>query len=301
MLQRSTLISLFLALGLGSLAQPSWGQVVIPRTLKIDAKQLEETGLVLFKEAVFLSQVQRVEPALARAKLATQLAPNAPETWALLGGLYLNQKETDKGIAALQKSKSLDAKNPGVHFSLGAAYFSKGNYPQAAELLQAGLKIKPDVPEAIFDLGNTYYKMGSHANAITEYKKAVALNEKFWPAINNIGLVEYEKGNVKRAIKQWQSAIAIDEKSGEPQLALAVALYKQGNQAEAISQAQQALKIDGRYSKIDFLVENLWGDRLIADTKIIFATPQLKETISKIRIDPDAPEAEETSTDPEKP
>lgn len=301
MLKRSTVISLFLALGLGSLAQPSWGQVVIPRTLKVDAKQLEETGLILFREAVFLSQVQRIEPALARAKLATQLAPNAPETWALLGGLYLSQKETDRGIEALQKSKSLDAKNPGVYFSLGAAQFGKGNYPQAAELLQQGLKIKPDVPEAIFDLGNTYYKMGSHANAIAQYKKAVALNEKFWPAINNIGLVEYEKGNLRRAIKHWESAIAIDQKSGEPQLALAVALYKQGDKTEAISQAQKALKLDGRYSQIDFLIENLWGERLIADTKTIFATPQLKETLSKIRIDPDNPEAEATSPQPESP
>lgn len=177
MLQRSTLLSLFLAVGLGAVAQPALGQAVVPRTLKLDSKELEKTGLVLFKEAVYLSQFQQIEPALARVKLATQLAPKSADAWALLGGLYLSQKEVDQGISALEKSRTLNAKNAGVHFSLGAAYFGQEKYEQAAQLLTMGLKIKPDVPEALFDLGNTFYKMGKLKDAIKQYEKSLDQNE----------------------------------------------------------------------------------------------------------------------------
>ncbi|NJM64816.1 MAG: tetratricopeptide repeat protein [Leptolyngbyaceae cyanobacterium CRU_2_3] len=289
MLQRSILISFFLAMGLGTMVQPALGQAVVPRTLKLDSKQLEQTGLGLFKEAVYLSQFQQIVPALARAKLATQLAPKSPDTWALLGGLYLTQKQVNEGIQALEKSRSLNPKNAGVHFSLGAAYFGQGKYDQAVQLLTLGLKLKPDVPEALFDLGNTYYKMGKLKEAVKQYKKSLDLNKKFWPALNNIGLVHYEKGDASEAMKQWQAAIAIDAKSGEPQLALAVATYTQGKKEEGLTLAKSALKLDGRYGKVAFLEENLWGKRLIADTKIIFATPEMQSTLSELDVESDSP------------
>jgi hypothetical protein len=37
-----------------------------------------------------------------------------------------------------------------------------------------------------------------------------------------------------------------------------------------------ALRIDSRYADLDFLKENLWGDRLLTDTKKFLELPQIK-------------------------
>ncbi|MEO0376802.1 MAG: tetratricopeptide repeat protein, partial [Cyanobacteria bacterium P01_A01_bin.17] len=168
-----------------------------------------------------------------------------------------------------------------------SAYFSQADYPAAADSLKSGLKLKPDQLEPLFDLGNTYYKLEQFDDAIATYQKAIAQNDKFWPALNNIGLVQYESGEVKEAMRQWQKATEIDEKTGEPLLALAVAHYKQGNQDQALTLAQKALEMDSRYGDVDFLIENLWGERLVEDTKMVFKLPKIRDTIAQLSSDAD--------------
>jgi tetratricopeptide (TPR) repeat protein len=113
----------------------------------------------------------------------------------------------------------------------------------------------------------------------------LALDTKFWAATNNIGLVEYERGNVDQAIAKWQSSLQQAEKveflAAEPTLALATAFYRKGEINKAIDLAVQAMKIDPRYGKIPYLVENLWGDRLIGDVQIVLSQPQVKQILAE--------------------
>jgi tetratricopeptide (TPR) repeat protein len=280
-LHRSTLVSLCVLCGVFGVAPVTLSQAFTPHTVAPDAKELQKTGIALLREAVQLAQFQQYEPALARTKLATQLLPTSPEAWALLGGLYLSTDKLDPGIQALEQSLSLNPNNAGVNFSLGSAYFRKANYPAAERTLLAGIKAKPGVPEALFDLGNTYLRMGRLEDAIGRYKEAVTKDQKFWPALNNVGLVQYEQGKIDGAIQSWKAAIAIDEKSTEPKLALATALYKQGQTEQGIILATSALTADRRYGDVKFLKDNLWGDRLIADTQTVLATPKVRETLAQ--------------------
>lgn len=104
-------------------------------------------------------------------------------------------------------------------------------------------------------------------------------DKKFWPAINNIGLIEYEQGDVEAALKQWQSALAIEKQAAEPLLAMAVALYSRGQQERALKMGEAALRIDSRYGDLDFLKQNLWGDRLLADTMKFLAHPRIQAAL----------------------
>jgi tetratricopeptide (TPR) repeat protein len=280
-LHRSTLVSLCVLCGVFGVAPVTLSQSFTPHTVAPDAKELQKTGFALLREAVQLAQFQQYEPALARTKLATQLLPTSPEAWALLGGLYLSTDKLDPGIKALEQSLSLNPNNAGVNFSLGSAYFRKADYPAAERVLLAGIKAKPGVPEALFDLGNTYFRMGRLDDAIVRYKEAVAKDQKFWPALNNVGLIQYEQGKIDGAIQSWKAAIAIDEKSTESKLALATALYKQGQTEQGITLASAALTADRRYGDVKFLKDNLWGDRLIADTQTVLETPKVRETLAQ--------------------
>lgn len=278
---RKLVISALVLMGLLGMPRSVSGQALVPHALRLDQAKLQQQGLTLAQEAAQLAQFQQYELALQRARLATQLAPKSPEIWSLLGGLYLQTNDIDNGITALQKAQSLDGKSSAVLFALGSAYFQKGKYSQAAEYLKAGLQIKPNVPGALFDLGNTYLMLGQLSDAIAQYEKAITQEKNFWPAINNIGLIKYESGNVDEAIQRWQAASAIDDKAAEPRLATAVALYTKGDRQQGLALAESAIRLDNRYADLKFLKENLWGDRLLADTKKLLETPQIQAAITQ--------------------
>ncbi|PZV12196.1 MAG: cytochrome c biogenesis factor [Leptolyngbya sp.] len=272
-------------MGLWGSAQPSSAQALIPHTLRLDTAKLEQQGLGLAQEASQLAQFQQYELALQRAKLATQLAPKSPEVWSLLGGLYLQTNALDQGITSLKKSQSLNGsgKNSAVLFALGSAYFQKGNYLTAVDYLKQGLKVKPNVPGALFDLGNAYLMLKRYPEAIAQYEQAVIQDKTFWPAINNIGLIKYEVGDGDAALKQWQTAADLDPKAAEPRLAIASALYSKGKRDQGLSSGDAAIRLDSRYADLKFLKENLWGERLLTDTRKLLETPQIQATLAQIK------------------
>nr|WP_238718438.1 tetratricopeptide repeat protein [Petrachloros mirabilis] len=281
-----TLVPLMVLLSVGSISAPAFGQALVPRTLEIETRQLDRTGMILLREAVQLAQFQQFDAALSRAQLASKLIPTSADVWALLGGLYLNQENLEEGIASLERARDLSSENPGVHFSLGSAYFRQGQYESAQKALEAGLKLRPNAPEALFDLGNTYFMLGRHRQAIAQYKQAFDQDDQFWPAVNNIGLVEYEIGNVQSAMQSWQAAIDIDDTSSEPKLAMAVALYAQGQTDTGLKLAEQALQLDSRYGDVEFLRENLWGDRLITAARVVLNSPRIRATLAQGQVQP---------------
>lgn len=259
----------------------------IQQAQKLDPNAAEKTGLKLAQEAAQLAQFQQVELALPKAQLASYLAPNNDKVWLLLGGLQLETKKFDGAIASLKKAQSINPKNANILFALGSAYFQQQKYQEAAVNYQQGLKLKPNDPEGLFDLGNVYFLLGRLPDAIAYYQKAIAQDTKFWPPINNIGLIKYEQGDIKGAIQQWQNAVALDKKAAEPLLALAVGLYNQGDRQQALTIGKQALSIDQRYGNIQFLKQNLWGDRLLADTKKFLQSANKPPTQSVSVFSPD--------------
>jgi tetratricopeptide (TPR) repeat protein len=282
---RISFLSLLVTIGLWGSAQPGSAQALIPHTLRLDATKLEQQGLGLAQEASQLAQFQQYDLALQRAKLATQLAPKSPEVWSLLGGLYLQTNDLEKGITSLKKSQSLNGsgKNSAVLFALGSAYFQKGNYSLAVDYLKQGLTVKPNVPGALFDLGNAYLMLKRFPEAIAQYEQAVAQDKSFWPAINNIGLIKYEVGDREAALKQWQKAADLDPKAAEPRLAIASALYAKGKRDQGLSSGDAAIRLDSRYADLKFLKENLWGERLLTDTRKLLETPQIQATLAQIQ------------------
>jgi tetratricopeptide (TPR) repeat protein len=268
-------------LSLLTIPTPIFAQALLPYTIKQDPKSLEETSKSLLRQAAGLVQFQQFEQAIPRLALATQLAPKNPDTWYFLGTLYVQTQKYDKAISSLDRARSLKPNDAEILFMLGSAYFQNGNNQPAIDVLQAGLKIKPDTLSPLFDLGNAYYKANRYSDAIAIYQRAVAKDAKFWPAINNMGLISYEKGDINGALQYWNRALTIDPKSAEPMMAKAVAFFVQGKQAEAISTLSATMKIDRRYATIKHLQDNLWGTKLINDTRRFIQTPQARDVITK--------------------
>lgn len=280
---RIWLLTILASVGVG--VSPLRAQALLPHTTRINFGNLEEQALNLAREAAQLAQFEQYELALPRARLAAQIAPKAFQTQGILGSIYLRQEKYTEAIAALLTANKLKKNEPTILFSLGAAYLRNKNYPDAIASIKQGLAVEPKSSTAMFDLGNAYFLTKRYDEAINVYKDVLVLDNKFWAATNNIGLVEYERGNVAQAIDKWQSSLKQAEKieflAAEPTLALATAFYRQGDRDKAIQLAVEAMKIDPRYGKIPYLVENLWGDRLIDDVKVVLAQPQVKKILDE--------------------
>jgi tetratricopeptide (TPR) repeat protein len=259
---------------------PASSQALLPFVSQQDRKDFAREAERLYKSALNLSQFQLYEQAIPRAVLANQLAPERSDILLLLGTLYLQNQKTDKSIEALNKAQAIAPQDANILLSLGTAFFQKGDYNKAIDKLQAGLKINPTSIPGLFDLGNAYYRSKRYPEAIATYEKSVQQKKDFWPALNNIGLISYETNNLPNAIKYWQQAISIEKKAAEPQLALAVALFQQGKQEEAYKLGEAALRNDSRYASIDYLKENLWGEKLLAHTQGFLKTPRIKAALT---------------------
>jgi tetratricopeptide (TPR) repeat protein len=263
---------------------PAMAQVHAVHVPLIDGKQLDQEGAILLQEALQLAQIQQTSLAVTRAKLATQLIPENPAAWSILGGLYLAANQPDQSIAALGRAQTLSPKEPAIWFRLGTAYFQKKDYAKSVETLQQGLALKPNEPGALFDLGNAYLMQRRLPDAIATYEKAAAQDKQFWFPVNNIALIKYEAGDVREAVRLWRNTISIDSKAAEPTLALAAAVYKQGDRAEGLKLALVAVKLDPRYAEAKFLKDNLWGDKLIADTQVLLNLPAIQAAVAQAKM-----------------
>lgn len=285
MYKRIALLGTILLLNSGIVRQPAIAQF-LPRLPDFDSNSLEKEGRDLLGESLQLAQLQQVDLAITRAKLATQLIPQNADAWSVLGGLYLADNQTDKSIIALQKAQGLSPKEPAIWLRLGNAYFQKKDYAKSVDALQSGIKLNPNpkaMPPALFDLGNAYFMMGKTEEAIATYNKAYSLDKKFWFPLNNIALIRYESGDTEESIRLWNSSLAVDSKASEPKLALAVALYKQGDQEKALKLGEAAIQIDSRYGDLEFLKDNLWGKKLLADTAQFLELPRMKASIANAK------------------
>ena len=280
-LTRPALVALLTLSGCGWTARAVDAQALLPYTLPLDEERLTSTGLTLAQEAAQLAQFQQYDEALARNQLAAQLAPRDPQLLTLMGSLHLQVGDSAAAVTALESANALSDDDAIIWFTLGSAYFSEAKYSQAANALEKGVALEPGNPGAHFDLGNAYYKLNRYQKAIEEYETAISFDELFWPAINNIGLVLYEMGELEPAIEQWERSLSVSDDEPEPTLAIAVARYAANvNRPAAIESATAALERDSRYADLEFLAENLWGNRLLSATETMFGTPGLQEVLS---------------------
>jgi len=285
--RRVALPALAVSIGLLGQPQPLQAQMFVPHTADLDAEQLERIGLELIEDADRWARFQQFGEAVPRAELASQLLPDSAQVWAILGSLYAQVDRLDEGMDALLKARAIEPENAAIRFTLGSAYFQGADYENAIAELQAGLELMPNTPGALFDLGNAYFMIEEFDRAIDSYEDAFEQNEEFWPALNNIGLVRYEQGLVDRAIGQWETSTTIAPQEAEPLLARATALYARGDREVGLSLAEEAIALDARYTDLEFLKINLWGERLLADVEQLLADPRLQIPIA--RTEPQAP------------
>ena len=155
--------------------------------------------------------------------------------WSLIGALYLENKEPEKAVQAMQTGIRLDPASPGPYLGLAAMERSAGKPKDAEKTLEACLKAVPNLIEAETMLSRIYFQTSRQAEAVRILEQAVGSAESRSLA----------PGDQGQRMARYQ--------------ALASLAYLYLNSQNRPADARRALEFAMRLREPDAEVLDLWG------------------------------------------
>lgn len=121
---------------------------------------------------------ESLDRALTLAKQAVTLGDNIPQTYWVLGHVYMMRKDYENAEKAVVKAISIAPNYADGYGLLALIDNNLGKPKEAIELITKGMRLNPyyswDYP---YNLGRAYYALGKYQEAITELEKAQVRNE----------------------------------------------------------------------------------------------------------------------------
>lgn len=140
---------------------------------------------------------------------ATQLNPDNPDAWYLLGELRAGQQRWRDSADCYRRAAERRPSFAAAYVGLAKSLLALGQGGQTVELLVAGLRFAPDSKELLFAIGRLQLKDGRLAEALPRllvYTKRFADD---WRGHFSLGLLQLRSGRPVQAAEAFSRAIAI--------------------------------------------------------------------------------------------
>ncbi|MEG3440187.1 tetratricopeptide repeat protein [Pannus brasiliensis CCIBt3594] len=258
--------------------QQNWDLALasITKSIEIDGK----ADSYFMRGKIYL-QLGKRDLALADLNKAIDLNSQGDNAYSFRGEIYRLQKKWDLALADLDRAIAINQNNAIAYYIRGLVHYDTQKWDLALQDFDRAIALAPNNANYYSFRGQIYKIQKRYPEALRDYQKALEFNGKNLVAITNIGLIRYEQGDLNSARTQFEESLSIDPKSAENQLALAVTLSRQGDTGEAIELARSAFKIDPEFAKVETLEKNLWGEKIIADTREFLASPAFQNAKSE--------------------
>jgi Flp pilus assembly protein TadD len=129
--------------------------------------------------------------------------PRDAEAWALLGLVHADAQRLDEAVAALERARRIDPKNPGILNNLGYVHMAHGDLERAVELFRASLAADPSQARTRNNLGFALARLERDAEAMEAFRAA---NDEA-DARYNMGVACEMRNDRAGAITQYRAAI----------------------------------------------------------------------------------------------
>ncbi len=147
--------------------RPPTGQFVLaPR-----AQKEVEKGMKDLRDAKIPSGQKHFQKALA-------MAPGNPYVNYVMGMSYLIAKQSPQARPYLEKSVSIDPKQPAALLALGTLRFQSADYAGAIQMLNQDLQLDPSSWKADWMLADSYLRQRDFAQARSHAEKALAVGKQ---------------------------------------------------------------------------------------------------------------------------
>ena len=193
-------------------------------------KAMPNTYLTLMNRCVAYQRLKRYPEALADARQARNVAPNAIEPRAYIAGLYEEKKDWPAAISTYRDALRLAPKSSFLLFHLAIAQ-QQAKKPQDALVTYLELaKVAPEYYPAQLNLAELYYESGNYADAKAHFASAVKRGPKNTvPPLMGLALSEVHlAGSAKEA-----AARDSNFKSAESHLQQVLTIQPENKQAQA--------------------------------------------------------------------
>ena len=133
-----------------------------------DLARASEAGEILLARGNYLYLHEKYQDAKTELLRASEVDPNNPEVWSLLGMVNLALKEYSQARDAFTKAVTLDPNIPRGKLYLGVSYYFLGNYKEAERWLKEAKALNPNDGLVHYYFGLLAVKQNRPKEALTE-------------------------------------------------------------------------------------------------------------------------------------
>ncbi|MEO6024112.1 MAG: XrtA/PEP-CTERM system TPR-repeat protein PrsT [Burkholderiales bacterium] len=152
---------------------------------------------------------------------ATTIDPKSAHIRAGLGLTRLAAGEGNAAIVDLEKAVSMDSNQYQADILLAMSYLNRREFDPALKALDSLEKKQPDNPLTYNFKGAAYVGKKDLVNARKNFERAVELNPTYFPATANLAQLDLQEKNPDAAKKRFEAVLAKDKTSVQAMLALA--------------------------------------------------------------------------------
>ena len=175
--------------------------------------------------------------------------PNSSILYNILGAIFVEQNQLDKGIESYKKSIEINSKYAEVYNNLGAALYKLEKINESIENFNKAISLKSDFPQAINNLGNAMLNLNRPKDSLEYFKKSLRLKPDYAEAFYNIGLASERLGENEEALDNFFKAIKINPNFAEAYNHIGLLFFKNNEYQKSLIYFKKTIELNSKYEK----------------------------------------------------
>jgi tetratricopeptide (TPR) repeat protein len=216
-----------------------------------------ERMLILATEAGLYGNLAKQKEQLTRLVAAF---PRDERAQLNLGAYLYGVQDWDGAIAALKRATELAPDFPPPYNMLGYSYREKGLYPEAKQAFEKYIELIPSDPNPYDSDAELLLKMGRFAESIASYRKALSLDSLFVSSYTGVAAAQLYMGQPKDAAATLARLSSVARNDGERRgalYALAVVAADGGKPTDALAQVAKMYALAEATSDVSAMAADL--------------------------------------------
>ena len=160
-----------------------------------------------------LAEADRLEEALAAARIAVEKRPDAARSYSVLGKALLDLKRLDEAEENFRRALEIDPSiknDPQFLAVLGRVSWTRGRFQAAEKYSRRALELDPRNTEALKHLAASHFMQKRYQVALNLYRTLLEVDPDDATTHFNIGATLYYLGQSEAALQSFKRALSLD-------------------------------------------------------------------------------------------